>query len=302
MRHSVYSFLILLGLAVVMSPFQNCTDARFRTAASEQQKSGNGDGYTGKVYVEFAQCGSDPRGLRAKLQVQSNIQEVDLVRENCQNIAPERINIDDLQLVPGSTREIIYRGRTFVQDEAQPVVMRLTPSCDDGSCLNILGTGLCNSDQVVEVAPVGGQPFSANCRVDGGEVNVNLPRELLSADAPLASALSLTLRNSSPEGRNSADFMLNLSPFGQPVIHSVTSCGTNCLRIQGLYFGICSVQLFDAAGEKGSQVTQCHPDNIYLNLSSTQTAGGTMMNSPAPLTVQVFNGIKSTSASYSPVP
>lgn len=123
MKTALIIFQYLLILVVLGLSFQNCSQHSFRAAPSETTTSqvaesggsGNGQGYTGKTYVEAGKC---PNGTSVHARIAAkNDGTYDLTREDCSDITPLAIVVTP-ETKFGKVVAVYYQGRKFVEETA----------------------------------------------------------------------------------------------------------------------------------------------------------------------------------------
>ena len=109
--------VLLVLVALLAVPFfQNCGPSAKKSEPELKSSVDNGQPYDGKPYV--AEGGNCPDGtlVQARILITGSSQGV-LVRENCQNVAPQVLAANDLGIDPNDSTKLQYHNKTFALEK-----------------------------------------------------------------------------------------------------------------------------------------------------------------------------------------
>lgn len=127
--HSIKIFFIFVIISLVFG-FQNCSDGFLGKNESqksgrgfENAASGNGGTYDGKIYVNLNPLCPGDSNIKTKIIVGSDNSPY-IVRENCEDIAPKAVSVDEVGLLAHNLSNLVYQNRAFdeVLDIEKPTV------------------------------------------------------------------------------------------------------------------------------------------------------------------------------------
>lgn len=120
MKIHIKKVFFLISAAALLLSFQNCSSplqsvhfASSDKPASSLTSEGNGYGYDGKPYVLLGSLCADHSNIRVKV-VTKIASSAELVRENCQDIAPQVLSATDFQMSPSNPDQLTFRGATLI--------------------------------------------------------------------------------------------------------------------------------------------------------------------------------------------
>jgi hypothetical protein len=250
--------LTLSLLALTMAGFQNCSGVTYGTKTAEKpQNSGNGDGYTGKLYVEFGTCGLDAHSVKAKIWAVPELDQYTLLRENCADLA------NSLKIAPSSVTKsadllkLKYSGREFVLYAAAPRIDSAGPFGPLGMGVALTGENLCGPGGV-KIEETSGAAYlsfgisNVNCSGGGTLLTFNPPTNFANRTEPV---VNLRLTNLDlPVNLNWAAFSLKPAEMLTPKIISfndvMSLMNGREIEIMGQFFGCpnTTVEILDPAG------------------------------------------------------
>lgn len=110
--------LLPIAAVILLLCFQNCSVPNsVKFSGSESSKAtvseGNGQGYDGKTYVLIGDLCPDASNIHAKIVLRSATAG-DLVRNNCQDIAPVSLGSNDFQINVSNPDQLDYLNQQFV--------------------------------------------------------------------------------------------------------------------------------------------------------------------------------------------
>lgn len=97
--------------------FQGCGVLRFDSAQPPNRHTaasqGGTEGFDGKLYFSYGQCGSEI-GISDKIQIAKNNSQVEITRENCMDLAaPKRVQLADLNFSLADQTTLGYGNKIF---------------------------------------------------------------------------------------------------------------------------------------------------------------------------------------------
>jgi hypothetical protein len=124
---------LLIGLALLIS-FQNCAT---QFSSDLARRSGNGDGYDGKPtrYVNLDVEGACAGGGSVRNIIEVLDEKAYLVRENCQEIAPVSLSLEDINLMGHNSSVAVYRQKLYkkvITPIGDDLLELYPPSSDQG--------------------------------------------------------------------------------------------------------------------------------------------------------------------------
>jgi hypothetical protein len=112
-------FSMIIGMTLLQFAYVNCTKAVIFDQSAKTSMEGNGDGYSGKLYVVVNSGGLCPDGSPYLAQIDIPAEEAYLVRESCASITPKQV-----QVVVSSVDSnfLAYDQQVFKEDSAIAVI------------------------------------------------------------------------------------------------------------------------------------------------------------------------------------
>jgi hypothetical protein len=300
--------LTLSFLSVTAAGFQNCSGVTYGSkTVAKPQNSGNGDGYTGKVYVEFGTCGTETQAVKAKIQAVPELDQYTLMREDCADLASGQ-KLDPASVVKSNDlKKLTYKSRDFVLYDKAPRIDAAGPFGPIGRSIALSGANLCGPAgfAVGEITVSGPKPFgimNAACLAGGTLLTFDPPTSFYGRTEP---AVAFRLVNLAlPSDLNWADFSLSPAEMFRPKVFAVSGLidflSGRDMRITGEFFGDCganttvTLTLGGGTTTLPTDIVACSDHEIRFMAAGM---GGAVQNLPPGTRLNVSNGIKTTSVS-----